>query len=149
MTAPRTDVAPFEYVEANVPFYPAGKQWGTMGEPIREMQKPLPPEEVGQASRHAGRVSVELFAAEPDIGRTDRLAWDERGRLWIAETVDYPNEMQPPGAGTRPHSHLRRHRRRRPGRQIHGLRRQAQSIPTSLVRSRGGVIVAQAPTCCS
>ena len=27
------------------------------------------------------------------------MTWDERGRLWIAETVDYPNELQPPGKG--------------------------------------------------
>ena len=27
------------------------------------------------------------------------MAWDHRGRLWIAETVDYPNEMQPQGQG--------------------------------------------------
>ena len=27
------------------------------------------------------------------------MNWDERGRLWIAETVDYPNELQPAGKG--------------------------------------------------
>ena len=27
------------------------------------------------------------------------MAWDERGRLWVAETYDYPNELQPQGKG--------------------------------------------------
>ena len=27
------------------------------------------------------------------------MNWDERGRLWVAETVDYPNELQPAGQG--------------------------------------------------
>ena len=74
---------------------------------------------------------VELFAAEPDIGgKPICMTWDERGRLWVCETVDYPNELQPARRRPRPHSHLRRHRRRRPGRQVHRLRRKL-SIPTS------------------
>ena len=36
---------------------------------------------------------LELFAAEPDIGRPISLAWDERGRLWIVEAVDYPSQL--------------------------------------------------------
>jgi len=35
---------------------------------------------------------LKLFAAEPDIGRPIALAWDERGRLWIVEAVDYPHQ---------------------------------------------------------
>jgi len=27
------------------------------------------------------------------------MNWDERGRLWICETFDYPNELQPIGQG--------------------------------------------------
>ena len=27
------------------------------------------------------------------------MAWDDRARLWIAESMDYPNEMQPAGQG--------------------------------------------------
>src|SRR5688500_12022481 len=36
---------PFEYTEANLPNYLPGRQWGTTGDPIRVMQKPLTPEE--------------------------------------------------------------------------------------------------------
>jgi type 1 glutamine amidotransferase len=43
MTAKRTDVKPFEFVPARVPFYPAGRQWGITGQPFQKMQKPLEP----------------------------------------------------------------------------------------------------------
>ena len=43
---------------------------------------------------------MELFASEPDLGgKPICMAWDERGRLWVAETLDYPNQLQPPGQG--------------------------------------------------
>jgi hypothetical protein len=34
---------------------------------------------------------LELFAAEPDIAKPIAMAWDERGRCWVAETSDYPH----------------------------------------------------------
>jgi putative membrane-bound dehydrogenase-like protein len=40
-----------------------------------------------------------LFAAEPQVAKPICMQWDARGRLWIAETVDYPNQMQPMGQG--------------------------------------------------
>ena len=43
---------------------------------------------------------LQLFASEPLItGNPEAMAWDERGRLWIAETKDYPNNLQPAGQG--------------------------------------------------
>ncbi len=38
-------------------------------------------------------LELRLFAAEPDIGRPISMAWDERGRLWLVEAVDYPHQM--------------------------------------------------------
>ena len=43
---------------------------------------------------------VDLFASEPEIGKPIALAWDERGRCWIAETSDYPHGVKPDGVGT-------------------------------------------------
>src|SRR5262249_28818064 len=43
ITAKRTDVKPFEYKEAKVPFYPAGEKWGT-NKALNQMQLPLDPE---------------------------------------------------------------------------------------------------------
>ncbi|MBT4224738.1 MAG: hypothetical protein HOD72_09770, partial [Opitutae bacterium] len=33
---------------------------------------------------------LELFASEPDIINPIYFQWDERGRLWVVESVDYP-----------------------------------------------------------
>src|SRR5207245_3048219 len=62
-------------------------------------QKPLSPEESMQHVVTLPGFSVSLFAAEPDIAKPIWMAWDERGRLWLAETVDYPNNMHAPGEG--------------------------------------------------
>ena len=90
---------PFEYVDANLPNYLPGEMWGTVGEPIRRMQKPLDPAESMKHMHLPEGFEVQLYAAEPDIARPIAMAWDERGRLWIAETFDYPNSMQSPGEG--------------------------------------------------
>jgi len=93
---------PFEFVDvgARIPNYTRGDRWGEQGESQRRMQKPMPPEE---SLRHAVvpvGFHVELFASEPDIGgKPIAMAWDERGRLWVAESIDYPNELKPNGKG--------------------------------------------------
>ncbi len=38
---------------------------------------------------------AELIAAEPDVHQPVAMAFDERGRLWIAEAFDYPNKPAP------------------------------------------------------
>ncbi|MCI0358658.1 MAG: ThuA domain-containing protein [Planctomycetaceae bacterium] len=100
MTTKRTDVKPFEYVEANVPIYAVGGRWGTMAAPQKQMQKPL--DAVESLKHLVTPVGFEprLFVAEPDLGgKPIFMTWDERGRLWVAETYDYPNELQPKGEG--------------------------------------------------
>jgi putative membrane-bound dehydrogenase-like protein len=93
---------PFEYedVGAKIPNYTPATQWGVQGENLSLMQKPLPAELSQQRFSVPAGFRVELFAAEPDLGgKPIAMAWDHRGRLWVCETVDYPNELQPPGAG--------------------------------------------------
>ena len=41
---------------------------------------------------------AELIAAEPDLAQPVAFAFDERGRIWIAEAMGYPNR-QPEGKG--------------------------------------------------
>ena len=43
----------------------------------------------------AGLPSSSCSPSEPDIVKPIAMAWDERGRLWIAETIDYPNDIHP------------------------------------------------------
>ena len=101
-TAPRTDVAPFEYVDVGpkIPNYPPSNRWGTQERPHTKMQKPLSPEESIKHFVTPAGFEVRLFASEPDLGaKPISMNWDEQGRLWVCETVDYPNELQPPGQG--------------------------------------------------
>ncbi len=42
---------------------------------------------------------IQLVAAEPDIHKPLNLAFDDRGRLWVTSTVEYPYPAKP---GTRP-----------------------------------------------
>ncbi|HZT82882.1 MAG TPA: PVC-type heme-binding CxxCH protein, partial [Gemmataceae bacterium] len=145
MTPKRTDVKPFEYVEAKIPFYPPGERWGTLAEPLRKMQKPLPPEESAKHYVHPADLEMKLFATEAQLGgKPICLNWDERGRLWVAITADYPNEKQPEGKGRDRILILE---------DTDGDGRADKvtvfadklSIPTSLAFARGGVIVHQPP----
>jgi putative membrane-bound dehydrogenase-like protein len=143
MTPPRKDVKPFEYVPAKVAFYPPGGQRKGDGA-WNQMQLPLSPQESMKHIRVPQGFHVELFASEPEIGKPICMNWDERGRLWLAETVDYPNELQEEGQGRD---------RIRICEDTDGDGRadkftvfaEKLSIPTSLTFSRGGVIVHQAP----
>ncbi len=97
----RTGLPPFRYSPAEhpLPNYLVGEKWGTEGKKIRTMQEPLSPVESARHIVVPDGFEVRLFAAEPDIVKPITLAWDERGRLWIAESIDYPNEQQPQGLG--------------------------------------------------
>ncbi len=144
LSPPRTDTKPFEYVEAKVPFYPPDKQSGTTGDANRKMQLPVDPAESIKHMVTPVGFEPRLFAAEPEIGKPICLAWDERGRLWIAETADYPNDIKPAGQGRD---------RIRICEDTDGDGRadkftifaEKLSIPTSLTFARGGIIVHQAP----
>src|SRR5258708_24735550 len=44
-------------------------------------------------------MKLKVFASEPDIMKPIAFAWDERGRLWVAETRDYPHGYSADGMG--------------------------------------------------
>jgi len=48
------------------------------------------PEQELRAFRLPPGFVAELVAAEPEIGKPLNLAFDDRGRLWVTETVEYP-----------------------------------------------------------
>lgn len=101
MSPPKKDVKPFEFIDvgAKIPNYTKGASWGTQEKALSKMQKPLPAEEAIKHFATPKGFHVEVFASEPDIGKAISMAWDERGRLWLCETIDYPNELRPPGTG--------------------------------------------------
>ena len=63
-------------------------------------QFPLSVKGSRERTQVAPDLRLELFASEPDIAKPIFMAWDERGRAWIAETRDYPHAVKPDGMGT-------------------------------------------------
>ena len=61
--------------------------------PAPGFQEPLSPQESAKLIQVPAGFDLELFASEPDIINPIAMDWDERGRLWVVETVDYPNTV--------------------------------------------------------
>lgn len=97
----KSESATFKYIDSPdmMPNYLSGEKWSTQGHSITRMQAPLSPKESAKRMVMQPGFSSRLWAAEPDITKPIALAWDEHGRLWIAETVDYPNSSQPKDQG--------------------------------------------------
>jgi putative membrane-bound dehydrogenase-like protein len=90
------DLKPFEFedVGPKIPDYTPGRQWGTQRENRNLMQKPLPSEESVKHFVAPEGMAVKTYADERSFqAKPIAMNWDERGRLWICETVDYPNEL--------------------------------------------------------
>jgi len=50
---------------------------------------PLPPAEAAAAMDMPDGLRADVFAAEPDVRNPIAMAWDHRGRLWVAENFTY------------------------------------------------------------
>ncbi|MEM8485441.1 MAG: PVC-type heme-binding CxxCH protein [Bacteroidota bacterium] len=72
------------------------------------------------------------------------MTWDERGRLWVVETLDYPNTFTPDRKGQDRIKILEDTDGDGRADEI-TIFAEGLNIPTSLVLANGGVIVAQAP----
>ncbi|MCB0685313.1 MAG: ThuA domain-containing protein, partial [Saprospiraceae bacterium] len=127
-----------EYSEAKIPNY-------EQRNPPPMLQAPLTAEASQKRIQIPPGFSLKLFASEPDIFKPISAAWDERGRMWLLETKDYPNEIDTvEGQG---------HDRIKILEDTDGdgvadkftVFADHLSVPTSMVFSNGGVIVSQAP----
>jgi putative membrane-bound dehydrogenase-like protein len=113
--------------------------------PVPRYQDPLSPEESAKLIQVPVGFDLELFASEPDIINPIVMEWDERGRLWVVETVDYPNTvLEDKGEGDD---------RIKICEDTNGDGKADKftvfadklNIPTGMVFSNGGIIVSQAP----
>jgi putative membrane-bound dehydrogenase-like protein len=59
------------------------------------------PEDAAQAMTVPPGFSVKLLAGEPDVQQPIAMAYDDRGRLWIAEAYSYPIRRKPEDAKDR------------------------------------------------
>src|SRR5213083_529883 len=69
------------------------------GPPPPPRTAPVTTEQARAAFKVAPGLRVELVAAEPEIESPVAMAFDEDGRLWVVEMLDYPNgpaKGQPP-----------------------------------------------------
>ncbi|RRQ48138.1 dehydrogenase [Maribacter algicola] len=83
-----TDIPTLKYEDReNIPNY-------EKRDPAPKYQLPLSPEESQKFIQVPAGFEVELFASEPDIINPIAMNWDEKGRLWVIETVDYPNTVR-------------------------------------------------------
>jgi putative membrane-bound dehydrogenase-like protein len=114
-------------------------------DPAPRVQLPLTPEQSMSLIQVPAGFGLQLFAAEPDIVNPIYMSWDEKGRLWVIETVDYPNEVKNDDVGDDRIKILE---------DTDGDGRADKftifadklNIPTSFVFVNGGIIVSQAPS---
>ncbi len=113
-------------------------------DPQSKFQLPSTPEQACQALIVPAGFRAEIFASEPMVVNPIAMAWDERGRCWVAESPDYPNTLDANHAG---------------GDRISILEdtdgdgradkktvfKDGLNLPTSLLKVKGGVLVTQAP----
>ena len=130
--------APLKYVKRdNIPNYEKRP------EPL-PYQLPLSAAESMKYTQAPVGFRLELFAAEPQIVNPIYMQWDERGRLWVAESVDYPNEIK---EGRKGNDSIKILEDTDGDGKCDKVKIFADglNIPTSFTFARGGIIVAHAP----
>ncbi len=76
-----------KYSDANIPNY-------ERRDPAPKLQAPLTPQESMALTQIPVGFELQLFASEPDVINPIHMDWDSRGRLWVIETIDYPNTVK-------------------------------------------------------
>nr|WP_245802942.1 PVC-type heme-binding CxxCH protein [Cyclobacterium lianum] len=112
-------------------------------DPAPRYQLPLSPEESMKLVQVPVGFELQLFASEPDIINPMAMCWDDKGRLYVIETTDYPNEVRKEGGNDK----------------IKILEdtdgdgkadkitvfAEGLNIPTSMVYTNGGILISMAP----
>ncbi len=134
-----------QYFEAEIPTYGhQGEERAARGKPKGLVQGALSVEDSMSLAAVPPGFELRCFAAEPNITNPTAMAFDARGRLWITETLDYPNELKPQGEGSDP---IKICTDQDGDGTADGFSIFATglSIPSSLVLVKGGVIVTAQP----
>lgn len=114
-------------------------------DPAPQLQLPLSPEASHKLTQVPPGFELQLFASEPDIINPIAMDWDEKGRLWVVETVDYPNTVR--------NNRMQGDDRIKICEDTDGDGRADKftifaddlNIPTSMAFVNGGVLISQAP----
>jgi putative membrane-bound dehydrogenase-like protein len=127
---------PFEYRVADLPNYEQ--------RPGQQLQQlPLSPEESVKHIQIPVDFTLDVFAHEPDVMHPIAMTWDERGRLFVLITKDYPNERKETGGSD---YILICEDTNGDGKADKFTKFSDDlSVPTGMVFANGGLIVSQAP----
>ncbi|MBU3820965.1 ThuA domain-containing protein [Flavobacteriaceae bacterium XHP0103] len=131
-------IAQPEYFDGLVPNY-------EKRDPAPRVQAPLTPEESMSLMQVPVGFELKLFASEPMIFNPMYMNWDEKGRLWVIETVDYPNEVKEDDLGDDRIKILEDTDGDGKADKVTTFAEKL-NIPTSFVFSNGGIIVSQSPS---
>ncbi|WP_411273977.1 PVC-type heme-binding CxxCH protein [Daejeonella sp.] len=112
---------------------------------VPKVQEGLSPEESMKLMQVPVGFEIKLFAAEPDITNPIAMSWDEKGRLWIVESVDYPNTFIETDGAANDRIKICEDTNGDGKADKFTVFADKLNIPTSMVFANGGVIVSMAP----
>ena len=107
------------------------------------VQNPLSPEDSQKHIQLPDGFEAQLFASEPEIINPIAFAWDERGRLWVVQSMDYPHGLANDVGGDRITICEDTNRDGRADKFTDFATE--QSLTTGITIVKGGAIVSQAP----
>ncbi|MBC6999851.1 PVC-type heme-binding CxxCH protein [Cytophaga sp. FL35] len=108
-----------------------------------KVQDPLSPEDSQKHIQLPEGFSAHLFAAEPNIINPIAFTWDEKGRLWVVQSKDYPHDLANDVGGDRITICEDTDGDGKADKFIDFATE--QSLTTGIVLVKGGAIVSQAP----
>ncbi|MFK5974475.1 MAG: plastocyanin/azurin family copper-binding protein [Flavobacteriaceae bacterium] len=114
-------------------------------DPVPKYQLPLSPEESKKLTQIPPGFRLELFASEPDIINPIAMNWDEKGRLWVIETVDYPNTVRDDKGSGDDRIKICEDTNGDGKADKFTIFAEGLNIPTSFTFANGGIVVSQAP----
>ncbi len=112
---------------------------------VPKMQEALKPAESQKLMQAPVDFDIQLFASEPDITNPIAMSWDERGRLWIVESVDYPNTFLETDGAANDRIKICEDTNGDGKADKFTIFADKLNIPTSMVFANGGIVVAMAP----
>lgn len=126
------------YVDAKIPNY-------EKREPEPKFQQAFSAAQSQKLMQVPVGFEIELFAAEPDVINPITMAWDEKGRLWVVETVDYPNTIREEDGMGDDRIKICEDTDGDGKADKFNVFADSLNIPTSMVFVNGGVVISQAP----
>jgi putative membrane-bound dehydrogenase-like protein len=114
-------------------------------DPVPQYQEPLSPQDSKTLIQVPVGFDLELFASEPDVINPIAMDWDERGRLWVIETVDYPNTVRDEEGVGDDRIKICEDTDNDGKADKFTIFADKLNIPTSLAFVNGGIVVSQAP----